>query len=418
MHQSARPLYLAPFNLTKEIPLFIDNWFRDISEKANIRDDLKELVKGNRRLAGVCSVPLLLAFLCLAAEHGDIKEFNTRVELYRCLLKGLLETWPRQFKPQRKFSDVKEPVLRHVGWLQLTQSQSLIGSELITNLLKWAEDTYRWSYDDIEALLTELTDIDCVLRSQQSFLSSEYRYFFFHASVAEYYAALEASKNSTVREQLLASLSETRWHGIFAMFVAMSADPLPLIRRAADSNALDGSAQARLLDQCISECGDRLDTEAFAECVWIAQSLTPLPWTIITAYEAVCIGLERLSDDEHSRDMLTLVNEIRNRCLTLSDGVRPAKKRFLHGLPKALAALESTHAITRWAALWVLAVSGDNVTAPQVVPLLADPNPAILGMAAWPLAYLSTRRPPAPSGTSCTTRIGWSARLPHLLWDA
>jgi HEAT repeat protein len=147
-------------------------------------------------------------------------------------------------------------------------------------------------------------------------------------------------------------------------------------------------AQARLLDQCISECGDHLATEAFAECVWIAQSLTPLPWFVITAYDAVCIGLERLPDDKHSREILTLVHEIRNRCLTLPEGVRPGKKRFFHGLPKALDALESSHAITRWAALWVLAVAGDKAPALQVAPLLADPDPAIRGMAAWLLSVL------------------------------
>jgi HEAT repeat protein len=395
LHKTARTLYLAPFDPTRDIPLFIDKWFHDIPEKTSIRDNLKELVGGNSRLAGVCRIPLLLAFLCLAAEHGDILdehgsvvEFSTRVALYRCLLNGLLKTWPRQFKPTTKFSDLKDEILRHIGWLQLSQPQTLVGRELIKDLIKWSEQTYRWNYENVKALLTELTGADCVLRPQLSSLSGEYRYFFFHASVAEYYAALEATGDIAVREQLLASLSETRWYGTFAMFVAMSNNPSPLILGVGDSTALDSLAKARLIDQCVSECGDLLASEDFAQCVWIAQSCTPLPWHIITAYDAVCIGLERLSDDVHSREMLTLINEIRNRSITLPDELRPGKKRFQYGLPKTLAALNSPHAITRWAALWILAVVSDTASALRVAPLLSNPNPAFRGMAAWLLSLL------------------------------
>ncbi len=385
---TVRTLYLAPFDVAREMPRFIDNWFHDLPEKADVQDGLKTLVARNRRLAGVCRTPLLLAFLCLAAEYDGVEAFSTRVELYQCLLKGLLETWPNQLKPMRKFNEAKVPVLRHIGWLQLAQPQSLGGSELIQDLIRWSEKTYRWSYNDIEALLAELTAVDCVLRAQESFLSRNYR--FFHPTVAEYFAALEASTDNAAREEIAAAIEETRWHGAFAMFVAMSPDPLPQIRRIADVTARDSQAQARLVEQCASECGDKLDPEAMAECVWIAQSLTPLPWTTITARESLCVGLEQLAADADSQKILSLINEILDGNLTLP---KPNRKKsaaspLRHGIPEALAALDSPRLITRWAALWVLAAAGATSSASQVATLLSDPHPALRGMAAWLLGYL------------------------------
>ena len=388
LHQTVRTLYLAPFDVAREMPRFIDNWFQDLPEKSDVRDGLKALVGRNRRLAGVCRTPLLLAFLCLAAEHDGTETLSTRVELYQCLLKGLLETWPNQLKPQRKFNEAKIPVLRHIGWLQLSDPQSLAGSELIQELIRWSEKTYRWSYNDIEALLAELTAVDCVLRAQESFPSRDY--CFFHPTVAEYFAALEASMDSAAKEQIAAAIKETRWHGAFAMFVAMSTDPLPQIRRVASVTARDSLAQARLVEQCASECGDKLDPEAMAECVWIAQSLTPLPWTTITARESLCAGLEQLAADADSRKILSLINEILDGNLTLPklNRKKSAASPLRHGTPEALAALNSPHLLTRWAALWVLAAAGGACCAPQAADLLCDPHPAIRGMAAWLLGLL------------------------------
>ena len=387
--QTSRTLYLAPFNVSGEIPLFVDHWFRDINEKQQTRDNLKALIEENPRLASVCRTPLLLAFLCLAAEHGDIEAFKTRVELYQHLLKGLLETWPTQLKPAREFpAGVKNSVLSHIGWLEVAQPHKLVDRELIPDLIDWSKGTYRWDYTDASKLLIELAEVDCVLHIRSSYPVREYS--FFHPTVAAYYAAMEATNNEEAQEKLLDELAEVRWHGTFTMFVSMSSNPLPLISRAADVDALSSSAQASLIDSCVSECGDRLSVEDLAECIWISQSVTPLPWTSITSGDDLSMALERLVDDDASRNMYSLINEIRDRRLTLPDR-EGAKPPLGHGFSEALAGLESPYDLTRWAAMWILAAAGAKSSAPRVAKLLNSRSASSRGMAAWLLSVLQDK---------------------------
>jgi len=387
----ARTLYLAPFNPTRDIPRFIRNWFLAVPGGARIQNELTKTITGNRNLADVCRTPLLLAFLCLTAEHGDAEAPVNRVGFYQNLLTGLLITWPNRQGFRRRFSDVKLRVLRHIGWTQLAHPELLAGSELTADLQQAFGEEYGWSYRDIDDLLTELTDVDGILRIQQSFLASEYRLF--HPSVGEYLAALEAAQQAAAGQSLVSSISDVRWHGAFVMFVGMSSDPLPLIRRVTEGTPVDGLAQSQLLDACVSECRDRVPTDLFLEFAWAAQSIIPLPWTRLAAPQTVSSGLERrAADDAPSSDMLQLLDETRQRRISPPRGPRSTAGPLRHGTQKGLAALGSDFALTRWTALWVLAIGGDRRTAPTVVPLVFDPSPAIRGMAAWLLGFLDYHR--------------------------
>ena len=380
--RNGRILYLAPFDSKVDVPRFIGKWFDGVLEGDRKRDETLMHLEKHRRVMNLCRTPLLLAFLCLAAEWGEISGITTRVKLYETVLDGLLEKWPLQRPGTRPsaFADLKLRVVGRIAWMQLETPKPLKGSEVVAEILRSFADTYRLGYDEARSLLEELAYDDCVLRELGDGLDREYR--FFHQGLAEYVVARAAAADAGYAGQLIREITGPRWQGAFAMYVAMSDDPMPLIEQVAESEALDGSVLSRLVVQCMADCIDRFKDADAAECAWLAQALTPLAWRSLTPYEPVSLVLEQNTGDEGSRRILAVLK--RRRTENPPDGMKRGPRNPDREITSAAeAAFASPFLLTRWAGFWALALGDSPDSCARSLPFMESPLRPLRGMAAW-----------------------------------
>ncbi|MCU0537429.1 MAG: NACHT domain-containing NTPase [Hydrococcus sp. Prado102] len=214
----------------QQIEIFIKNWFRNKSVKA---ENFLKYLKVNNRCYQLAVTPLLLTLFCLVFEDAGYLPAN-RSELYQEALDVLLKKW-----------DAKKGIQRDLVYKQLSlQRKNDLLSQIA--LITFEKKKYLFTQKEAEQYIADYIknlpdaesdwetlqlDSEAVLRSieaQHGLLIERAKgiYSFSHLTLHEYFAAREIvirkRPQKEVLEQLVKHATEKRWREVFLLATEMS----------------------------------------------------------------------------------------------------------------------------------------------------------------------------------------------------
>ena len=402
-----RSIYVRSFSATRDVPKFVRGWVRGMPDEDQRAQQILEMLQ-DPRAAELAQTPLLLAFICLNAEHGNLNPPSSRADLYKHILNGLLETWPNKKALQRRFTLVKLPLLKYLGWMQMHQPEGMTGNTLLQDLLARFGKQYDLGFDEAQAFLTEVSEIDGVLQARR--VGIETHYSFTHPTIAEYFVASAAAEDDTLKQVILTDTGNERWYGVLPMLAGMTTDTRPLFQAILDTETAEASPRSELLTSCVAECRSSLSPDEFLSMAQTLQQAASLPWTRLYATDIVMMGLERIGSAA-ALGAETLLAEFRANLISPELWARRETPpvHLPNGVERAESALRDEHALVCWVGCWALGVLRSRNSFQAILPSLRDENPAVRCMAAWSLGLLKVGQT-APALREVASDAAWPVR--------
>ena len=269
----AKEMEIVPFQ-EEQTGEYVHRWFANatgtLQDASASPEKLLSELQRKPQIRGLTQNPLLLSLLCSLYQERELTLPARRSQVYDKALHFMLERWSRNRRPVSAGRlEAKLKLLEFIAYhFSCSHQEQFSRSELCNQIEHYLQDEFVPSVfrqDDVDTLLTELTEEDGIL---QSLDPEGRRYLFLHRTFQEYLAAscIHHTSNQDLNEGLdivQKHLWNYNWHETLSLLAGLMSNPTSLLQVIlAEKDDIFGSLLL-LTGRCLAECAPRIDDLIF-----------------------------------------------------------------------------------------------------------------------------------------------------------